>query len=174
MSSRLNFDAILVDGKPAKGTLTIDQDWIDVTMSVESRPDPSWEYTDTYGHFHAWADDRTLPTLKAESVHVPCGHNDECEGYHTDEYRCLICQEEVFPAHIVDTNPPPRQTPGRTHVTVEVDAFVPIGWQASIVAGPYFGIVTATSNATGPDGSWTKLTGGPMVQRLTQRENKST
>ncbi|HEY2088626.1 MAG TPA: hypothetical protein VGH54_21725 [Mycobacterium sp.] len=70
------------------------------------KPDPAWEYTDSNGHFHAFAEDGKTPTLTEYLVHVDCdgscGGICEGEGYDEPHWKCAICGEEVEPAFIPD------------------------------------------------------------------------
>lgn len=165
---------LTIDGVPVAGTLSMDQEWIDVSVSAESRPDPSWELRDAAGHFHAWAEDGTLPTLKSVAVHMlcsECGKDDCCDGWDSTERRCILCDEVVKPTWIVDTNPPWRQMPGRKDWVAEVAYEVPIGRSVSIVlvteGHTYFGFGKAFSSTVSPDGPSSRLQCGPMSKRLT-------
>lgn len=157
---------ITIDGVATTGTLTREVEQVDVSLSVESRPDPSWEYTDAAGHFHAWGSDGKLPTLKSVLLHEPCSQNDCCDGYDSTTLRCIVCDEEVFPGHIVNRNPPRRSILGRESWTASVNGYVNTSKNVSIVAGRYFGFGYVTGFENDHDRVTSHLVCGPMAQRL--------
>lgn len=88
------------------------RDEVEENWSVEetSKPDPSWSFLDSAGHFHAAStvgveqrrDALTFPTLRTHTVHLDCdgsgsGDCDGCDGYDVTRYRCYICHEDVEP-----------------------------------------------------------------------------
>jgi hypothetical protein len=86
---------------------------VEITQRVEmvrswgaTKPDPRWEHTDSHGHFHTFAEDGSLPTLRTEIVEMPCDGScdDVCggEGYTITRYRCKICGDEVEPGYVPD------------------------------------------------------------------------
>lgn len=86
-------------------------------------PDPTWEYVDAAGHFHAWAAERKTPTLVTSSRHIDdhgteCDLGDRCEGYDITVWNCAICGEEIAPAFITRRNAT-LTFPGLTSWTVE-------------------------------------------------------
>jgi hypothetical protein len=99
---------MLVDDRPASGTVVVKQELIDITTEFE--PDPTWVHTDSHGHEHRWvldADDR-LPTLvevdDAEPHWCP-----DCQGdYQPWHYECRLCGDTVKPTT--------RRTIGRHHM----------------------------------------------------------
>lgn len=129
--------ALLVDGRSVQGTVTIEQDMIDVTPEYE--PDPSWVHTDSNGHVHRWmAGPDPLASLRnpreqtAElpslvRVDDPEPHwCPECLGdYQPQHYECRLCRDVVTPQY--------RRTvgryhiPGLKHMTIEVEEYLPLG-----------------------------------------------
>lgn len=96
--------AVSIDGgEPLPCDLQVDVDAIDVTVGASlPEPDPAWEVRDAAGHFHAWAKDRTLPTLRLEAAYPDCEpgcdhDNDLCAGPTGRTYRCRLCSEVVVP-----------------------------------------------------------------------------
>lgn len=75
-------------------------------------PDPTWEFIDAAGHFHAWGTEpkeqfgrREIPTLTRSSRHIDdhgteCDLGDRCEGYDVTVWNCAICGEEIEPRYI--------------------------------------------------------------------------
>jgi hypothetical protein len=141
--------AFWIDGKgPYQGSISFEQDWIDVSTMTESRPDPGWIFTDAAGHFHAFAEDGDLPTLKSVTINVPCAggcgevEDGDCGGYDDSEYRCRLCAEVVTPKYDI-TYPPPKRAPGLKRWTAEVATVLDGNGEVSIVADmadiTYFG-----------------------------------
>ncbi len=122
------------DGTPVAGELDIQTELIDITSSTATKPDPAWEHIDPAGHFHAYDRDGKLPTLVARSRHVACnggcGDEGECEGYDVTDFYCLICDAEVQPKRIPDTEP--KSAPGLTTWEVSVHQHLEIGQKVSV------------------------------------------
>lgn len=87
--------------------LKVEQEMIDVGPSESRVPDPYWTYTDRKGHWHAWADDGTCPTL-IKSV-----------GPDGEEiwYACKICNQTIRPNFKTKYNDQP--IPGQKSWRVE-------------------------------------------------------
>lgn len=72
------------------------------------RPDLSWSALDKEGHWHAYAGDGSLPTLREERKHKGCGlkgdHTDDCGVYTVIRYRCRICDRKVRPSELSGTH----------------------------------------------------------------------
>lgn len=116
---------------PYRGTLRVETDRIDVTMAGNSyKPDPEWTHVDKAGHFHAFAGDRSLPTLERYEKHLncdgSCGGVCEGEGWTETRYRCRACGKRVKPGYVVDVpGGTPRTIPGRTSWGVTVETVEP-------------------------------------------------
>lgn len=86
------------------------------------RPDPSWTFTDAAGHFHAYSEDKTYPTLLERSEHRDCdgscGGVCEGDGYTVVIRECRICREVIQPGLLH----------GEHHVTVEG----PMDWEIAV------------------------------------------
>jgi hypothetical protein len=83
-------------------TLTVNQEWIDVTSERES-PDERWTFTDAQGHDHRY--ERGYPTLDlvVDESHWCDGHegiynHDPHEQIDQSHYECLVCREVIEPA----------------------------------------------------------------------------
>ncbi len=125
MSVHEAYVSVSIDGGPTlPGQLEINQDIIVEPVSGARKPDPSWEYVDQAGHYHAYTENGRLPTLDVKYEQVPCGGScgDVCggEGYTVDHHHCRICGEEVKPATLPDTDP--VICPGLKHWTVTVES----------------------------------------------------
>lgn len=99
-----NLTVSINGGDPLRCTLECRRETVYVRMDRAVKPDLSWTFTDTAGHFHAYTADGHLPTVKAKQVHVACdGCGDEtCEGYDVTEYHCLACDQIVQPVTAPD------------------------------------------------------------------------
>lgn len=144
------------DPVPCVG-LIVDYEQIDITTAFEA--DPTWNYTDPAGHYHARSTVvPLLPTLLAYGEHVDCDdpEHDNCEGYTKTTYRCIVCDAEVKPGMRPTTGQ--RFTRGRESWSVEVDQPVPDGERVSVVVdtpqGRRFGFAVPVSVDAegGPDG----------------------
>lgn len=152
-----------IDNGPAiPAELTVETEQIDVTPSVETKPDPKWTYTDPAGHFHAWTDSGELPTLTTRTEHVPCGDDDCCEGYDEPYYVCAICGVEVEPGTITTTPSSRRYEPGRKSWTVKVQGHVTAERVSVRIAAEdrtVFGIATPVDVDPSGTGARTTLVG---------------
>lgn len=128
------------DGPDIAGTLTIDTEYVDVTVASKSKPDMAWEHVDSRGHFHAYDKDGNLPTLESRSVHVDCAcqRNEydpegwDCDGYDETIYVCAICDEAIEPK-VITWSPIGREyMPGRKTWEVTVDADLERGDKVSV------------------------------------------
>lgn len=98
---------VVIDGNgPYRCEVEIRQEVEMVRSDLAAKPDAQWEHTDSRGHFHAFAADGTLPTVRKDFEHVPCdgacGFESGCEGYDRPIYECLICSERVEPRYVPD------------------------------------------------------------------------
>lgn len=144
-------------GEPVQSRLVIEDEHIDITTEFE--PDPTWEYVDPAGHYHARSTgDPAFPTLKTLREHVDCDRpaHEDCEGYTRTTYQCLVCEALVEPRH--------RRTEGRRFMrgmqswSVEVCQHVEGSERVSVVVntpqGKRFGfaIPAGFQAESGPDG----------------------
>lgn len=114
--------ASINSGPSVLAELTIEREQIEVRSMTATKPDMRWTYIDQRGHFHAYANDGELPTLITRIEQVPCpgGCDDPgCEGYTITHYHCTICDEEIEPKRLPDTDA--KFIPGPTSWTVEVE-----------------------------------------------------
>lgn len=124
---------ILVDGRPVRGTVKVEQDWIDVTTMSEV--DPDWCYRDSHGHSHRWwAGPDPLIPLRDPQLQTPvlpsliyvhdCEYED-CDEYQPGHYECRLCGDPVTP----QSRPTVfrRRIPGPQHVSIEVEEFLARG-----------------------------------------------
>lgn len=76
-------------------SLHVEQETIYVGPSTSKTPDLDWTYTDRDGHWHAFADDGSHPTLDEHSRRVPFGATDD---YRIESwYACKICGQTITP-----------------------------------------------------------------------------
>jgi len=91
---------------PVRGQLEVEQHVERVRSERATKPDPSWEFTDEAGHWHAFASEGELPTLTGTPVDVPC--DGSCgglcggEGCRIVRYNCRGCGQEVQPEYVPD------------------------------------------------------------------------
>lgn len=133
---------VIDNGEPLQGELRIEVEQIDVsTASGSYKPDSSWSFVDSLGHYHAWATDNTLPTthlveMPPEDDGEPDAHDesddvgfsdvdDYCPGdsdpLPIHERRCVLCDEPVEPKWVTDVPPGVRDLrPGRVRYEVVV------------------------------------------------------
>ena len=139
------------DGPPVHGELSIDREIITIRSEIATKPDPTWEYIDSAGHFHACSTraESDLPTLNRRTEHVDCdgscGGVCEGEGYTVTRFSCAICGEDIEPGRI----PFHEETiSGPESWNITVHTAVPYGERVSvrIVMGGrlWFGIGLAT------------------------------
>lgn len=116
---------------PYRGTLSVETPRIDVTMAGNTyKPDPEWTHVDKAGHFHAFAGDRSLPTLERYEKHRncdgSCGGICESEGWTETRRRCRICRKRVKPGYVIDVpGGTPQSIPGPSSWCVLVEAHQP-------------------------------------------------
>jgi len=173
-------------GPPVRGRLEVDQHVEWVRSERATRPDPAWEFTDDASHWHAFAKDGELPTLRGTSVQVPC--DGSCggvcggEGYTVVRYTCRACDQEVQPNYLPDWEARTRGTPvlGLKEWSVQIedawsDAYQ-LGKAVSVrhdAAGTtLFGIGAIANLERTFDGTTDLMTAtiagtGPLGQRLT-------
>lgn len=132
--ARLEPTAVQINNGPSvEAELTIEVEQIDATPSRVTKPDMGWEHVDSAGHYHAWTDDGTLPTLTPRTEHVDCAgahldadysfdededEDEECEGYDITVYDCAACGERIEPKTISYTPRGREVVPSRKHWTV--------------------------------------------------------
>jgi hypothetical protein len=124
----------LDDREPVRGELMVSREVETIYSERATKPDSAWEYTDPFGHWHAYADDGSLPTLDAKQEHVDCdgtcGGLCEGEGYKVTRYYCRICSAPVEPARVPDHEP--RNIFTGWSWTVVVYTFIPPGEEMSV------------------------------------------
>jgi hypothetical protein len=127
---------------PVAGTINIEYEQLYVgTIAEPTKPDPSWEFVDAAGHFHAYDIDGKLPTLVAktyadDSSGGDLEPDDDPDGEWDDQPwsitvdACRICGEHVTPGRI----PAARvdYMPGRMHWTVTVARYLPVGGNVTV------------------------------------------
>lgn len=122
---------VVVDGHEYVGTLTVEQERIFVGSDRATKPDPSWEFVDKAGHWHAFAMDGELPTLERYEKRVPhdgsCGGVCEGEGTVEVRYRCRACGKRVRPAWVPDEAARTATMPGRQSWSVTIKGVDPPG-----------------------------------------------
>lgn len=155
---------VWVDGVPATGVLSIEQEVRTERFERLDDPDLDWEYTDPAGHFHAWAKDKTLPTLVTSRRDVPCnggcGLGPSCEGYSDVLWHCRICEAVVEPGTVTEFNAT-RRFPGLKHWSLAAHGGVEL-WNCDREVGvrfqhddrEWFGI----GYVTGTEVSWGRVT----------------
>lgn len=103
-------------------TLAIEREIEMVYTDGAMAPDMAWQTVDDMGHFHAYSEDKSLPTLRRRDRHVPC--DGACggvcggEGYTAVEYVCAICGRTVDPGVLPERGP--IAVPGRKSWSVEI------------------------------------------------------
>lgn len=160
-------------GEPVAAQLRITQERIDVSTNLP-KPDPRWSFTDAAGHFHAYTEEETTPTLIVRMVHMPCdgscGGVCDDEGYDATHYHCRICDEEIEPGTI----PGPHYDTMPGLMSWEIAAMVPLNGRAGVsvrfepTAGAfeYFGVALPgeVTIQGGSDG----ITGRTMLHGVTE------
>lgn len=84
---------VIDNAPPVPGELMIIREMIDVSVAVAVKPDMEWSHVDSEGHWHAFADDGTLPTL----MRAP-GAAEWAEP--SEAWSCIICVDEVEPSYV--------------------------------------------------------------------------
>lgn len=174
---------VWIDNAPPLDADLLVEHQVIVVESLGSIPDRAWTYVDTAGHFHAWADDETLPTLAEHHEQQPC--NGSCggvcdgEGYTGTIWTCRICAEPVNPGRI--PGPHTHHMPGLTDWRVEISRQpgVPpptaLGHEVSIRftadSSEHFGVAILTDTQYDSDLGWTATAygNGPLGQRPARR-----
>jgi hypothetical protein len=133
------------DGPEVRGTFDVQVEQVETTGA--SKKDLSWQFTDTAGHYHAWADDGSLPTLVRRDEYVTDPDEGDDFGYTAIHLHCRICDEEVQPHWVPSLF---REfAPGRKSWTVTVETYVEVRGQVSVrvLAGDcmFFGVAEAVS-----------------------------
>ncbi len=125
-------DAIRVDGRPVRGTVTIEQERIDVT--TEREPDPDWDHLDSNGHLHRWdiGERDRLPSL-CYVLDDPYWCVDCCDEHQFGHHECILCGEQVSPSTRATIGR--RYILGPRHITVDVDEALPLGPVTVMVPG---------------------------------------
>jgi hypothetical protein len=125
---------ILVNGRPVRGTVKVEQDWIDVTTMSEV--DPDWSYRDSHGHEHRWwAGPDPLVPLRDPQLQTPvlpsliyvydCEYDEDCDEYQPGHYECRLCGDPVTPRSRPTVSR--HLIPGLQRVSLEVEEPLPRG-----------------------------------------------
>lgn len=96
--------------------LHADQEMIYVGPSESKVPDLDWTYTDRKGHWHAFADDGSHPTMIENQQKVSTGLDPD-DFYTIGSYACRICNQTIAPNFKTKTND--DYVPGMTSWRVE-------------------------------------------------------
>jgi hypothetical protein len=118
---------IIIDNEPpTKGEFSIEVEQIDVSTALgRHEPDRSWTFIDAAGHFHAWADADSLPTLETKNEWVSYDEPDEDgeDGYMVSTSHCRICGEQIQPGYryVAGDSGFRKFAAGRTFWTVKVN-----------------------------------------------------
>lgn len=117
---------------PVPCQLSIQTDQIDVSTFTASKPDPSWEFVDAAGHFHAFDHEGNLPTVarREELIRAEPDAEELDDDWDVSEYTiihmvCALCGERIEPRRVPDN--PYRTIPGRTSYTVTLHSPIPDG-----------------------------------------------
>lgn len=193
MASLRGVTVVVDNGEPMPGDFNIEVEQIDVTLGADThKPDPSWSFVDSHGHYHAWSTEGTLPTTHLVEVPVdedeaeedppadpaePDDFGDWVDDEPIRERRCILCGDPVEPKTLVDIPGGTKQfMPGLTRYEVVVYGEVHahgggVSLRVETPASVYFGFgrVAWTNIAPKVDGATevrTYLTCGPMVRQL--------
>lgn len=99
---------VLIDGsEPLTCTVNVNVEEVESTSGIgHAKPDASWFHLDMHSHFHAWAADGTLPTLRRTKK---------------NNHRCVICNEKVEPRTVgVPASSFRTFVPGRKEIVFQV------------------------------------------------------
>lgn len=96
-----------LNGSPFLDAALSQERHVDTVQSASAfKPDPSWHVVDANGHYHAWAANGTLPTLRVQYLEdTTHSYEDEGEAPSRPHYYCHICSEEIDPVYVPDTEP---------------------------------------------------------------------
>lgn len=94
---------IINGGAPKRAELVLRQEMIEYRSNLATKPDLNWEFLDAQGHFHAYGEKDSLPTLKTRIEHVECdGSCGDGEGYDVTHWHCELCDEKIEPHRVPD------------------------------------------------------------------------
>jgi hypothetical protein len=165
--------------EPLPCTFSVHHERIDVSSLTASKPDMSWTFVDSQGHFHAYDHEGKLPTITRREEFVPYTFHgdedqdeDEPDGYSEIHIECGICGEKVEPKRLPDD--PHKTIPGRTEYKVTVTGELPEGRCSVLVNTPgrlwfgfgwgYLARVEPSWNGALPISTY-EITCGPMSWR---------
>lgn len=125
-----------INGAPeVPAEFEIEQAWIDASTFTARKPDMSWTFVDTAGHFHAFDHEGKLPTVvyreeRIEFAGDPSELSEEWDDYiERDDtithIECGLCGEEIKPQYVPDN--PHKVIPGLVDYRLTVQADVPAG-----------------------------------------------
>lgn len=79
--------------------LHVEQEMIYIGPSTSKTPDLDWTYTDHDGHWHAFADDGSHPTLDEHKRRVPLDATDNDDYMIETWYACKLCGQTIKPSY---------------------------------------------------------------------------
>lgn len=137
-----------VNSNPGYGTVSISTESIEIPYLRYVEPDLTWEFIDAAGHFHAYDNSGSAPTLEKFSRLVETCTFDCCdEEYEETAWRCRVCREEIEPGTKVRFNHT-KTLPGRMEWEMEImlpnPPAPPPGAHVSARVGPVFGVGIVT------------------------------
>lgn len=134
---------VTIDGEQVRGTLTVEQQSIEVPPTMLPQPDLNWRYTDERGHEHHY--DNGYPTL--ETVVTGTWWCQDCHEEHAETaLACRQCGEHITPG----TKPPspfPTYVQGPSSWSVEVGRFYPLRTELDVEVGGMAGRATVVEAA---------------------------
>lgn len=166
-------------GEPLPCDLQVERQMIDVSTATARKPDPSWTFVDSAGHFHAFDHEGQLPTISRREEYIQVEREPDCllDDLDPDEYvdfgysvlhvECGICGEEIKPHYVPDD--PNRVIPGRVAYTLTIRGDVPPDRFSVLVDTPtkvFFGFGQSfTAHWDGPGRPTHEVVCGPMSWR---------
>lgn len=116
----------------------VDVAQIDVSASGYSEPDPTWEFVDAAGHYHAFGHEGELLTIisraepredePAEPTTADGGDWDDFgDSYPEARSHCLLCDEVIEPRWRYISTPFTQYAPGRTSYRLTLHSPIPPG-----------------------------------------------
>lgn len=93
---------LFIDGewRAVTGSITHNQEWIEVGDSSEY--DPDWVMTDKRGHKHYWINSSYIANAKS----IKEKHYEDGDEWTTTHWKCRHCGERIYPAVIIVNHPP--------------------------------------------------------------------
>lgn len=146
--------------EPVPALFSMEVERIDISTLGHSEPDPTWEFTDAAGHFHAFDHEGELPTLVSR-MHVEPQEDEPDEiaesttadeaddwdefgdSYPETRSHCLLCDEVIQPRWNYIATPYHQYAPGRTEYRLTLHSPIPAGrFSVVVTAGDkvWFGV----------------------------------